>query len=94
MSYKETMYEVTVKFGEIEAKGFSQDDFTAVMSAVGTALSKLTEEEFKRGCITSMPMITTFESLEQFDYFLQEMNEGYKEDKEPWMTYSVIKHDC
>ncbi|MNI83832.1 hypothetical protein D3C73_1406800 [compost metagenome] len=94
MSHKETMYEATVKFGEIEAKGFSQDDFTAVMSAVGTALSKHTEEEFKRGYLTSMPMITTFDSREQFDLFLQEMNEGREEDEAPWMSYTVIEHDC
>ncbi|MNK88581.1 hypothetical protein D3C87_1085490 [compost metagenome] len=94
MSHKETMYEVTVKFGEIEAKGFSQNDFNAVMSAVGTALSKHTEEEFKRGYITSMPMIMTFESLERFDFFLKEMNEGREDDEAPWMTYTVIVHDC
>lgn len=94
MSHKETMYEVTVKFGEIEAKGFSQDDFNAVMSAVGTALSKHTEEEFKRGYTTSMPMITTFDSREQFDFFLNEMNEGYGDDEAPWMSYTVIEHNC
>lgn len=94
MSHKETMYEVTVKFGEIETKGFSQNDFNAVMSAVGTALSKHTEEEFKRGYTTSMPMIMTFDTLEQFDFYLKEMNEGREDDEEPWMTYTVVAHDC
>lgn len=87
------IYEVNVVFGQLKARSMASDEFSAVITAVGQVWSEHTISELERGCIASMPSISSFNSVENIQEFLKEMNEMYDDDEPKWLEMTITHHD-
>jgi len=88
----ETLYEVNVVFGEHKARTMATDSFSAAITAVGQVWSAHTISELDRGYIASMPCVSSFDSLDTLQAFIDTVLADQDEDEVPWLVMTIQEH--